>query len=126
MLAEGVSETGEGLRTEVLPLHFRSAEEEDLPNIFDRFYQVDDTSTRKGEGTGIGLAMAKELVKLLDGRIDVVSQVGKGATFIVLLPITNQDERTSHIPIILLTAKADTDSRLTGLRNWTLPGWPKK
>lgn len=194
-----------------------------LPYIFDRFYQVDDSSTRPGEGTGIGLAHSKELVKLMKGTIQVESQLGQGTTFKVLLPfktgnldnvtdlveledsisnganfvsgftdeskelilqlnqdlphlliaednpdvvtylkaclegiyrievayngrvgvelalehvpdiiisdvmmpekdgyelcnILKKDERTSHIPIILLTAKADDDSRLTGLR----------
>jgi len=38
--------------------------EADLPNIFGRFYQVDDSATRKGEGTGIGLSLARELVRL--------------------------------------------------------------
>ncbi len=61
--------------------------EEDLPYIFDRFYQVDDSSTRKGEGTGIGLALTKELVKLLGGTIEAKSKVGKGTTFYMELPI---------------------------------------
>lgn len=58
-----------------------------LSHIFDRFYQVDDSSTRKDEGTGIGLALTKELVDLLKGSIDVESTVGKGTVFHVLLPI---------------------------------------
>ncbi|MFN7117903.1 MAG: response regulator [Saprospiraceae bacterium] len=58
-----------------------------LPYIFDRFYQVDDSATRPGEGTGIGLALTKELVKLLDGDIRVESIADKGSTFFVTLPI---------------------------------------
>ncbi len=61
-----------------------------LPNIFDRFYQVDDSSIRKGEGTGIGLALTKELVKLMNGEISVSSEEGKGSEFKILLPITNK------------------------------------
>lgn len=61
--------------------------EEKLPNIFNRFYQVDDSSTRKGEGTGIGLALTKELVKLLGGEIKAGSIKGKGTSFYVDLPI---------------------------------------
>lgn len=73
-----------------------------LPFIFDRFYQVDDSPTRKDEGTGIGLALTKELVKLLEGRIEVESQEGKGTKFMVWLPIRrsapkkNQMLTTAH------------------------------
>ena len=59
-----------------------------IPRVFDRFYQVDPGSTRQGEGTGIGLALTKELVKLLGGEITVESTLGKGTTFAVTLPIT--------------------------------------
>ena len=55
--------------------------------VFDRFYQVDDTTTRKKDGTGIGLALVKELVELMDGKISVESEVENGSTFTVLLPI---------------------------------------
>ena len=61
---------------------------EDLPRIFDRFYQVDSTATRKGEGTGIGLALTKELVKLMGGEITVESELEKGTKFNLLLPVT--------------------------------------
>ena len=75
-----VQDTGQGI------------DEKDLPNIFDRFYQVDDSMSRKGEGTGIGLALTKELVKLMGGKIEAQSQLGKGSTFKVALPVTNQAE----------------------------------
>jgi signal transduction histidine kinase/ligand-binding sensor domain-containing protein/DNA-binding response OmpR family regulator len=58
-----------------------------LPFIFDRFYQADDTHTRHGEGTGIGLALTHELVKIMEGSITVKSQVDKGTEFIITLPI---------------------------------------
>lgn len=63
--------------------------EGDLPHIFGRFYQVDDSSTRKSEGTGIGLALTKELVNLLRGEIKIKSTLGKGSTFNIELPISN-------------------------------------
>jgi len=186
----------------------------DLPHIFDRFYQLDDSTTRKEEGTGIGLAHTRELVQLMGGEIKAESRIDKGSIFSILLPITNNalikepelnasnlavqlpidendslvdtnqlpqlliiednpdvviylkaclinqyqidvayngkvgivkaieqipdliisdvmmpekdgyevcntlknDERSSHIPIILLTAKADVNSKITGLR----------
>lgn len=58
-----------------------------LPEIFNRFYQVDSSATRSGEGSGIGLALVKELVDLLNGKIKVVSEVDQGSEFIVYLPI---------------------------------------
>ncbi|MDX1939661.1 MAG: two-component regulator propeller domain-containing protein [Saprospiraceae bacterium] len=61
-----------------------------LPHIFDRFYQADDSPTRTGEGTGIGLALVKELIKLMEGTIQVKSKIGQGSEFIVTLPIRQE------------------------------------
>ncbi|MEZ4961857.1 MAG: two-component regulator propeller domain-containing protein [Saprospiraceae bacterium] len=58
-----------------------------LPHVFDRFYQVDSSTTRKGEGTGIGLALTKELVEIIGGSISVKSREGTGTDFTVLLPV---------------------------------------
>jgi signal transduction histidine kinase/DNA-binding NarL/FixJ family response regulator len=55
--------------------------------IFNRFYQVDSTTTRLQEGTGIGLALVKDLVSLHHGTITVASEPGKGSEFIVSLPL---------------------------------------
>jgi signal transduction histidine kinase/DNA-binding response OmpR family regulator/streptogramin lyase len=66
-----------------------------LDRVFDRFYQVDGSSTRAGEGTGIGLALTRELVRLMDGTIAVSSPVAgstKGAVFTVTLPVTTRSE----------------------------------
>lgn len=60
-----------------------------LLHIFDRFYQVDSSQTREFEGTGIGLALAQELVQLHGGGISVQSAEGFGATFTVTLPLGN-------------------------------------
>jgi adenylate cyclase len=59
---------------------------QELPYIFDRFRQVDGSSTRAHDGTGIGLALVKDLVALHGGRIDVVSEPGFGTEFTVTLP----------------------------------------
>ena len=61
--------------------------EDQVKHIFDRFYQADNSSTRKGEGTGIGLALTKELVELMGGSITVESTVGKETIFTLLLPV---------------------------------------
>ncbi len=55
--------------------------EASLPVVFERFRQVDSASTRKHEGTGIGLALVKELTELHGGRVEVESRVGAGTTF---------------------------------------------
>ncbi|MBD2753484.1 hybrid sensor histidine kinase/response regulator transcription factor [Spirosoma validum] len=60
---------------------------ENLPHIFDRFYQVDNSRTRAYEGTGIGLALVKELIDLVGGTIRVDSQQTIGTTFVVTLPV---------------------------------------
>ena len=60
--------------------------EEQIPKIFERFFQVDASSIREYTGSGIGLALTSELVEVLDGSIEVKSTVGEGSTFIVQLP----------------------------------------
>lgn len=60
--------------------------EEKLPFIFDRFYQAEQSQS---EGSGIGLALIKELVALMQGDIQVESKLAVGTTFTILLPITN-------------------------------------
>ena len=60
---------------------------EEIPHIFDRFYQADSSQTREYEGTGIGLAIVNELVQLHKGTISVKSFVGQGTEFCIRLPI---------------------------------------
>ncbi|MDT7827130.1 tetratricopeptide repeat protein [Pricia sp. S334] len=59
----------------------------ELPFVFDRFYQVDGSSTRDREGSGIGLSLSKDLVELMDGTITVSSETGKGTYFTVQIPL---------------------------------------
>ena len=102
---------------------------EKINKIFDRFYQVDGSHTRDQEGTGIGLALTKELVDLLKGNISVQSKEGEGSTFTISFPlgkdhlkseqISEIDEVEQHIPSFgddeitvhaSLQNKFDTDS----------------
>jgi GAF domain-containing protein/anti-sigma regulatory factor (Ser/Thr protein kinase) len=61
--------------------------------IFEEFHQVDSSNTKKKGGTGLGLAITKRIVELHGGRISVESEVGKGATFRVDLPIRVEKQR---------------------------------
>jgi len=60
---------------------------EDLSQIFERFYRVRRPETDSIEGTGLGLAIVKSLVEAHKGKIDVQSELGKGSTFRVMLPL---------------------------------------
>ncbi|EHU5359641.1 HAMP domain-containing protein, partial [Listeria monocytogenes] len=62
--------------------------EEDIPYLFERFYKVDKARKRgKAVGTGIGLAIVKNIVEAHNGKISVESELGKGSDFIITLPL---------------------------------------
>jgi signal transduction histidine kinase len=69
-----------------------------IKNLFQKFRQVEGSSTRRFEGTGLGLAMVKEFTELLDGTVSVTSEEGKGSTFTVqcLAPVTTLAPRTTR------------------------------
>ena len=70
-----VRDTGIGIPTEA------------IPRLFDRFYRVEGAQGRTHEGTGIGLALVHELVKLHSGNVSVESEIGQGTTFTIRLPL---------------------------------------
>jgi signal transduction histidine kinase/CheY-like chemotaxis protein len=84
--------------------------EEAHARIFDRFYQVDASSTRRFAGAGLGLALARELCTMHGGEIRVESGEGRGATFTVSLPLARREasrlEMVSTRPLILVGAPA--------------------
>ena len=68
--------------------------EDQLEKIFDRFHRVENAGGRSLEGTGIGLAMVRELVRLHHGTIGVKSRVGEGSVFTVIIPLG-----ADHLPV---------------------------
>ncbi|MDP3441861.1 MAG: response regulator, partial [Ignavibacteria bacterium] len=71
--------------------------ENHISHIFDRFYQIDSPRAREHEGTGIGLALAKEIVELHQGKLLVSSGEGKGTNFIVQLPMIRVDQKSETV-----------------------------
>lgn len=84
-----------------------------IPHVFDRFYQVDDSSTRAGEGAGIGLTITKELLILMGGEIRVESPApgmgGKGSAFTATLPVTRHQEVSRTRPETIVRPASETD-----------------
>ncbi len=72
--------------------------EDKLDYIFERFAQVDSSVSRKFEGAGIGLALAKEIAEMHKGRISVKSAEGKGACFIMTFPYKDSIETKDNEP----------------------------
>jgi len=79
-----------------------------LDRIFDRFTQVEGSATRRYEGSGIGLALVKEIVTLHEGKIAVDSELGRGSTFTITLPrgtvtpddlVALEDDDTIMVPV---------------------------
>jgi signal transduction histidine kinase len=83
MLDLAVSDTGIGMPAEAL--HY----------IFDEFRQVDMSSTRRHGGTGLGLAIVRRLATLLDGHVEARSELGRGSTFVLTLPLVPVPARSA-------------------------------
>lgn len=78
----------------------------DLPQIFEEFRQVDGSLRRRFDGLGLGLALARELVQVIGGRLDAESQPQRGSTFRVRLPLRTEREgpRAASRPVPLPVA----------------------
>jgi signal transduction histidine kinase/CheY-like chemotaxis protein len=81
-----VADTGVGIPKEL------------LPRVFESFYQADSSYAKRFDGTGLGLAISRELVELMGGTIDAESEVGRGSTFRVDVPLPVVDEAVAPSP----------------------------
>lgn len=84
--------------------------ETDLPHVFDRFWQADTSSERKHQGTGIGLALVKELVEAQGGTALVTSQVARGTIIVVRLPYTRADAAVTSKSFLSAELEKDTSA----------------
>lgn len=93
-----VTDTGHGIASE------------NIPHLFEKFYRVDNSSTRTVGGTGLGLFICRKIVELYNGRIWVESVVGKGSTFYINLPRLASDQAlvTAHQEVAPNPAATDS------------------
>ena len=101
--------------------------EEHREQVFERFHRIESTQARTYEGTGIGLALVEELVKLHGGSVRVESAVGAGSTFTVTIPRGKEHlpaERI-HAPQSLVSTTIRADAYVEECTQWSgnEPGW---
>jgi signal transduction histidine kinase/DNA-binding response OmpR family regulator len=100
-----------------------------LQNVFEKFAQVDSSSTRRHEGTGLGLAIAARLVDLMGGRIGVESEVGRGSVFWFTTPLPVQKVQSGNTAVpsdvtgarvlVIDDNSVNRDILLEQLRSWS-------
>ena len=104
-----VSDTGIGIAAE------------DLPRLFERFHRIEGAQGRSFEGTGIGLALVQELVKLHGGTVEVESVVGRGTSFRIRIPFGSihlrPDQLRAHSPSTSLVSQGFLEEALRWLPN---------
>jgi signal transduction histidine kinase len=101
-VAFAVSDTGSGIPRDE---HLR---------IFERFTQLDSGHTKRYRGTGLGLSIVKELTGLLGGTVTVDSEVGRGATFTVALPVDASAAEARQAETVAAAAVQSTPAAAEG------------
>ena len=101
---------------------------EKLETVFEKFAQVDGSSTRRHEGTGLGLAIAARLVDLMGGRIGIESEVGRGSVFwfAIAVPAHEESAPSQDVPVDVTGARVlviddnpvNREILLEQLRSW--------
>jgi signal transduction histidine kinase/DNA-binding NarL/FixJ family response regulator len=90
-----------------------------LPHIFERFYQVDGDKERLNTGTGIGLSVVKEIITLHSGTIQALSEPGKGTEFIIQLPLGHDHLKSGEIASTVIAGETiDKKSLPLSLQEW--------
>lgn len=87
---------------------------EHLPHLFEQFYQVDDGPTRSHEGSGVGLALVKELATLHGGSVEVTSTVGKGTQFVVSVASVAATDSAEPSPVGAVEDGDDLNEPVSG------------
>ena len=98
-IAVEMTEVGESARLVVRDTGIGVAQAE-LPRLFERFHRVEGAKGRSFEGSGIGLALVQELVKLHGGEIEAQSELGRGTAFVITLPLG-----AAHLPAERIVAE---------------------
>ena len=101
---------------------------EKLQSVFEKFAQVDGSSTRRHEGTGLGLAISARLVDLMGGKIGVESEISRGSAFwfTISLPVHREEVREESVPVDVTGARVlviddnpvNREILLEQLRSW--------
>jgi signal transduction histidine kinase len=80
-----------------------------LTNLFEKFTVLDDSSTSKYGGTGLGLALSQRLCKLMDGEVSVESELGKGSRFTIRMPLVAGRRKTDLLATATLVPTAPSE-----------------
>jgi signal transduction histidine kinase len=96
---------------------------DDLPRLFERFHRVEGARSRSHEGSGIGLALVHELVRMHGGTIDVASRIGAGSTFRVRIPLGRNHLAPEHVapPRALESTRGQAGAYVEEALRWVSP-----